>query len=76
MISFSEDPKVAEQQMHAVIFTLTSFGYVDGDFDRSEKKYIRDYIAKLVVERARTSLGDDLAQHKDVIDRWVEHFTR
>ena len=41
MLSFHKDPKIAEQQMHAIIFSLAAFGYIDGDFARSEKEYIR-----------------------------------
>jgi hypothetical protein len=74
MISFSTDARVAEQQMHAVIFTLTAFGYIDGDFDRAEKRYIRDYIAQLVVARARAAIGDDLEPHQALVERWIQHF--
>src|SRR5215203_4764074 len=44
MMSFSPDPQVAEQQMHAVIFYLTAFGYIDGHFDGNERRFV---IAKL-----------------------------
>ena len=75
MISFSEEPKVAEQQMHAVIFYLTAFGYIDGDFDRDEKAFIQDYIAALVRERATNSMrGEDQNVLNDVVARWTEHF--
>ncbi|MFT3771649.1 MAG: metallophosphoesterase family protein [Minicystis sp.] len=74
MITFHADPQIAEQQMHAVIFTLTSFGYIDGDFDKAEKRYIRDYIGKLVVERARTAMGDNLGAHYGLVERWIQHF--
>src|SRR4051812_38642584 len=30
MLTFSTDPNVAEQQMNAIIFYLTAFGYIDG----------------------------------------------
>ncbi|MGH7437795.1 MAG: metallophosphoesterase family protein [Polyangiaceae bacterium] len=73
-MKFSTDSKVAEQQMHAVIFYLTAFGYIDGDFDDSEKAFIRDYVGKLVEQRARDALGDDLAEHRDIIERWTKHF--
>jgi hypothetical protein len=72
--SFDRDPTVAEQQMHALIFSLTAFGYIDGDFATSEKEYIRDYIGKLVRERARLALGSDLSVHGDVIAKWTSHF--
>jgi hypothetical protein len=74
MISFDADPEVAEQQMHAIIFYLTAFGYIDGNLDRSEKEYIRGYIGELVEQRARSSMGDDLAPHRAIIDRWIQHF--
>lgn len=74
MMSFSTDPRVAEQQMHAIIFSLSAFGYIDGDFDLSEKNFVRDYIGKLVRQRARDALGGDLSAHQDVIDRWTKHF--
>ena len=37
MLTFSTDPAVAERQMEALIFSLTTFGYIDGDFDDAEK---------------------------------------
>jgi hypothetical protein len=74
MMKFSTDSRVAEQQMHAVIFYLTAFGYIDGDFDDSEKAFIREYIGKLVEQRARDALGDELEEHRDTIKRWTTHF--
>ena len=74
-LTFSTDSKIAEQQMHAIIFYLTAFGYVDGDFDASEKKFIQDYIAKLVEKRARDILGPNGGElPKDLIGKWTEHF--
>jgi hypothetical protein len=74
MMKFSTDSVVAEQQMHAVIFYLTAFGYIDGDFDDSEMAFIRDYVGKLVEQRARDALGDALEEHRDTIERWTRHF--
>src|SRR5215218_5317066 len=74
MITFHSDPHVAEQQMHAIIFYLTAFGYIDGEFDGAEKKYVLDYVGKLVVERARGQLGANLDAHRGDIERWIEHF--
>lgn len=74
MMTFSTDSKIAEQQMHAIIFYMTAFGYIDGNLDASEKRIIRDYIGGLVNQRARAALGDDLEPHYDVIERWTEHF--
>ena len=44
MLNFSNDPKIAEKQMNAVIFYLTTFGFIDGDFDDAEQKVVKAYI--------------------------------
>jgi uncharacterized tellurite resistance protein B-like protein len=73
MITFSSDPVVAEQQMHALIFYLTSFGYVDGNFDNSEKAFIRKYIAQLV-ERRADDAAVPAASRDEIVGRWTTHF--
>ena len=47
MLTFSSKPEVAESQMQAVIFIMTTFGYIDGDFDQREKAVVRDRIRTL-----------------------------
>ncbi|XXX75472.1 metallophosphoesterase family protein [Sorangium sp. So ce134] len=74
MMSFSPDPRVAEQQMHAIIYYLTGFGYIDGELDPTEKSFIRGHIQELVQQRARDALGDDAQANQDVIARWTKHF--
>jgi len=74
MMQFSSDSRTAEQEMHAVIYYLTAFGYVDGDFDQSERAYVKDYIQKLVAFRARDMLGDEASGYDDVVVRWTKHF--
>ncbi len=74
MLSFHKDPAIAEQQMEAIIFSLTAFGYIDGDFARSEKEYIQNYIAELVRQRAREAASPAQPVPRDVIDRWTLHF--
>jgi hypothetical protein len=75
MLTFSDDPKRAEQQMHAIIFYLTTFGYIDGDFDDKEKAFVRDYIGKLVRHRADTSMGKvEPAVKADVVSKFTKHF--
>jgi hypothetical protein len=51
MLKFSSSGPEAEKQMRAVIFYLTTFGYIDGDFDAAEKDFVRGYIKKLVAHR-------------------------
>ena len=48
MIDFSNDPRESEKQIQAIITYLVVFGYIDGDFDRSEKEFIREYIGQIV----------------------------
>lgn len=75
MLQFSTDPEVAEQQMQAIIFYLTTFGYIDGDFDDSEKDFVRGYIRKLVRQRVKTGMPDaDEATRTDLVDRFTVHF--
>lgn len=74
MLTFDKDPKIAEQQMQAIIFSLTAFGYIDGDFAQSEKEYIRTYISTLVDQRARDAIGTDMSAHSETIARWTHHF--
>ena len=39
---FSTDPVVAEQQMRAIIHMMVAIGYIDADFDPSERDFIRE----------------------------------
>jgi uncharacterized tellurite resistance protein B-like protein len=75
MLTFSTNPEVAEQQMNAIIFYLTAFGYIDGEFDFTEKTFVRIYIRQLVTERAKIAMPDAEPKTRDeVIERFVTHF--
>jgi uncharacterized tellurite resistance protein B-like protein len=74
MMKFSADGRIAEQQMHAIIYYLTAFGNIDCDFDDSERKFILAFIRKLVTQRAHDALGDKGEASQELIDRWTEHF--
>jgi uncharacterized tellurite resistance protein B-like protein len=75
MLTFSTNPDVAEQQMNAIIFYLTAFGYIDGEFDFTEKTFVRIYIRQLVTTRAKVLMPDaDAKTREDVINRFVAHF--
>jgi hypothetical protein len=75
MLTFSRDPDVAEQQMNAIIFYLTAFGYIDGKFDFTEKTFVRIYIRQLVTARAAAAMPDaDPQTRDDVVARFVAHF--
>jgi hypothetical protein len=75
MLTFSTNPDVAEQQMNAIIFYLTAFGYIDGEFDFTEKTFVRIYIRQLVTARANTMLAHEDARTRDeVVAKFVSHF--
>jgi hypothetical protein len=75
MLQFSRNTEVADRQMRAIIFLLTSFGYVDGTFDNRERNFIRDYIRKLVFERLRRGKPDtDEAMRADLTNKFTQHF--
>ena len=75
MLRFSNDPNAAEAEMRALIFYLTAFGYIDGDFDLNEKTFVRSYIRRLVEERAAQAMPDaDEATRTEVTERFTGHF--
>jgi uncharacterized tellurite resistance protein B-like protein len=75
MLTFSTKPDVAEQQMNAIIFYLTAFGYIDGDFDFTEKTFVRIYIRQLVTERAKLAMPDaDQKTRDEVVNKFTTHF--
>ncbi|HUJ63157.1 MAG TPA: metallophosphoesterase family protein [Kofleriaceae bacterium] len=75
MLTFSTNPDVAEQQMNAIIFYLTAFGYIDGEFDFTEKTFVRIYIRQLVTSRAKAAMPDADARTRDeVVNKFVAHF--
>lgn len=75
MLTFSTNPEAAEQQMHAIIFYLTAFGYIDGDFDFTEKTFIRIYIRQLVLARANALMANADAKTRDeIVNKFVAHF--
>jgi hypothetical protein len=75
MLKFSTDPDVAEQQMNAIIFYMTAFGYIDGNFDLNEKTFVKIYIRQLVNQRAKDAMPDaDPKQRAEVVNRFTSHF--
>lgn len=73
MLSFSDDPQAADKQMRAVIFYLTTFGYIDGDFDQSEKTFVREYIGKLVAARGEGAV-EEVTLRKELTGKYTTHF--
>ena len=71
MFNFSSDPYIAENQMRAIIWHLVAVAYIDADFDRREKEFIRTYIKTLVNQRAAAAA---VSVGEDVVARWTEHF--
>src|SRR5689334_6428310 len=73
MLTFSSNGPEAEKQMRAVIFYLTTFGYIDGDFDTAEKEYVRGYVRKLVKHRVDTA-GLDPSLVSELTAKFNAHF--
>lgn len=58
MLELSQDPQVARRELRGIIFCLTTFGYIDGEFDARERQYVRDAIRKIVAARVDAGLPD------------------
>lgn len=75
MITFSTDGATADRQMRAVIFYLTTFGYIDGDFEQSERDFVRQTITTLVEHRVRSAVDkDNVALQKELTGKFTTHF--
>ncbi|MCL2777886.1 MAG: serine/threonine protein phosphatase [Polyangiaceae bacterium] len=75
MITFSDDGNRAEQQMRAVIFYLVTFGYIDGDFDATEKSFVRRTIERLITNRVVAAMPDASdSVRRDIIVKYTKHF--
>jgi len=74
MLQLSTDPKVAEQQMQAVLFFLASFGYIDGDFDDTERDFVRQYVRSTIEHRMQQAMRDNSAEQRSATERWTAHY--
>ena len=74
MLTFSTDGPEAEKQMRAVIFYMTTFGYIDGDFDETERDFVRDYIRKLIAHRVAGAVVDDAPLAAELTAKYSAHF--
>ncbi len=76
MINLSHDPQVAEQQIEAIIFYLTTCGYIDSEFDLSEKAFVRAYLRKVISARIDDRHGAQLSAEDrfEAIEREHEHY--
>ncbi len=73
MLTFSSTGAEAEKQMRAVIFYLTTFGYIDGAFDSVEKEFVRGYVRRLVAHRV-ASAKLDAATSAELSAKFSAHF--
>ena len=76
MLKLSTDPRIAEQQIEAIIFYLTTCGYIDSEFDLSEKAFVRAYLRKVVTARIDGRPGEALDPQVrfEAIEREHEHY--
>ena len=74
-MELSTDPASAEQQIEAIIFYLTTCGYIDSEFDLSEKAFIRKYLRTLVTNRVDQHTPDLNRELRfETIEREHEHY--
>src|SRR5215470_1821743 len=73
-VIFGKDPQVVEQQMAAIIVYLTTFGYIDGNFDLSEKLFVLNYIQTLVDLRLDELAIPDPALRLELAQKMKQHY--
>ena len=80
VIRLSSDPAQAERQIESIIFYLTTCGYIDSEFDLTEKAFVRSFLRKLVAERVdpdeRLAPEVRFEQIEKQHDHYVEVFQR
>ncbi len=77
MMELSRDPKEAEQQIYALIYYLTTFGYIDGDFDLTERDFIRKQIGELAkrqLDQSREAAGLPAGEYEALLEARREHY--
>ncbi len=74
MLQLNADPAIAEQQVEAILFYLTTCGYIDSEFDMSEKAFVRAYLRKLVTARIDGRGTIDPQVRFEQIERLHEHY--
>lgn len=73
-IQINPDPAIAEQQIEAIIFYLTTCGYIDTEFDLREKAFIRAFLRELVTERVDSQGPLDPEIRYERIENQHEHY--
>lgn len=75
MLTLSSDPEVARQQMLGFILYLSTYACADGDFDESEREFIRRAIRSALDERYGELLAAAPAELREAtISRLQGHF--
>jgi hypothetical protein len=74
MLNLSRDPRTADEQMRAIIFYLTTFGHIDGEFDVSEKTFVRSFIERLVSHRVESAGLRSGEQQAQLVRKFTAHF--
>lgn len=78
LIELSIDPTEARRELFGLIFYLTTFGYIDGEFDSNETAFIRSTIKRVVerwVRRAATVDAADGPEAAEEVRDLVEQDT-
>ena len=73
-MKLSADPNVAERQIEAVIFYLTALGYIDSEFDLTEKAFVRKFLRSIVKGRVDAQGPLPPEVRFEEIERQHEHY--
>lgn len=74
VIELSRDPVVAERQIEAIIFYLTTLGHIDSEFDLREKAFVRKFLRELVTARVDAQGDIEPELRYEQIEQQHEHY--
>jgi len=78
MLTLHDNKLIADQQVIGLIYCLTAFGYIDGEYDDDERAFVADYIDRIVRSQAEgvfDSSEREWERERRIRDQ-VAHFER
>jgi transposase len=77
MLDLSADPEIAGEELRGLIFYLTTFSYIDGDFDPQELTFIEGAIREVIERRVDAARpGAKPERRRELVDALPRNYER